>query len=254
MTTRETPWPEGTPCWVDLAVDDFDKARTFYSELLGWEVPDGLADFGGYSTATKDGRTVAGLMPKMDPQQPGAWTTYLATDDIGIAVAKVRDAGGQVIAEPMAVADLGHMAVAVDVGGAFFGLWQAGLHTGFQLANEPGAVIWTENYSRSLRDNLAFYASVAGWEYDDMSGEGYQYAAFKVDDHLAGGIGQQGDDTPADVPPGWSVYFDVADTDLAVETVRRLGGAVLREPWDTEFGRMASVTDDQGAAFMLMAG
>lgn len=30
MTTRDSNWPEGTPCWVDLGVDDFDKAKAFY--------------------------------------------------------------------------------------------------------------------------------------------------------------------------------------------------------------------------------
>lgn len=30
MTTRNSNWPEGTPCWVDLGVDDFDKAKAFY--------------------------------------------------------------------------------------------------------------------------------------------------------------------------------------------------------------------------------
>jgi predicted enzyme related to lactoylglutathione lyase len=41
MTHRDTSWPEGTPCWVDLGVDDFDKGRQFYSRLLGWEIERG---------------------------------------------------------------------------------------------------------------------------------------------------------------------------------------------------------------------
>jgi predicted enzyme related to lactoylglutathione lyase len=32
-----------------------------------------------------------------------------------------------------------------------------------------------------------------------------------------------------------------------------MGGSVDRPAWDTEFGRMAAVADDQGAHFMLMA-
>jgi uncharacterized protein len=252
MSRRDTRWPEGTPCWVDLAVDDFEKARTFYSGLFGWEVPTGLPEFGGYSTATKDGATVAGLMPKMEASQPSAWTTYLATDDLDATMSKVRDNGGQVVADAMDVADMGRMALAVDPGGAFVGFWQGGEHTGFQLANEPGSVTWNENFSRSWTDNKAFYTAVSGWDYDDMSGDGFEYAVFKVSDRPAGGIGPMGEDMPAELPGLWNVYFNVADTDAAVESVKRLGGSVVREASDTPFGRMAAVSDDQGVTFMLI--
>lgn len=253
MSTRDTPWPEGTPCWVDLAADDFGKAQTFYSGLFGWDVSAGLSEFGGYSTATKEGKSVAGLMPKMDPSQPSVWTTYLATDDLDATISKVRDSGGQVVAEAMDVSDMGRMALAVDPGGALAGYWQAGTHTGFQLANEPGAVTWNENFSRDWTANKTFYTAVVGWQYDDMSAEGFEYATFKVTDRAAGGIGQIGDEVPAEMPALWSVYFSVADTDAAVEATKRLGGSVEREPWDTPFGRMAMVADDQGARFNLMA-
>jgi predicted enzyme related to lactoylglutathione lyase len=247
---RETPWPEGTPCWVDLMADDFAKAQAFYGELFGWEVPIGLPDFGGYSTATKDGHTVAGLMPKMDPRQPTGWTTYLASDDLDATMAKVSENGGQVMAPAMDVADMGRMGVAVDAGGTVVGFWQAGRHTGFELANEPGGVVWNENFSADWEANKRFYAAVAGWEYDDMSAEGLSYATFKVGKEPAGGIGKLTDGGA----PGWSVYFMVEDADAAVATVQRLGGTVSGEPRDTEFGRMVGVRDDQGAAFLLMGG
>jgi predicted enzyme related to lactoylglutathione lyase len=48
------------------------------------------------------------------------------------------------------------------------------------------------------------------------------------------------------------VYFAVGDTDAAVATVTGAGGAVTREPWDSPYGRMAVVSDDQGAGFSLM--
>ena len=36
MTTRDTPFAPGTPCWVDLLSSDVDKAKIFYGELFGW--------------------------------------------------------------------------------------------------------------------------------------------------------------------------------------------------------------------------
>lgn len=253
MTTRDTNWPEGTPCWVDLGADDFEKAKAFYSALFGWQIDPGPAEFGGYSICLKDGQRVAGLAPKMDPSQPTVWTTYLASDNLDATVAKVREAGGQVVAEPMDVGDMGRMALAVDPAGAFVGFWQGMVHTGFTLANEPGSVTWNENFSRAWKDNQAFYTAVVGWKYDDMSQDGFEYATFRVGDTPAGGIGQISADMTAEMPPHWSVYFRVADTDSAFAEVKRLGGTGMRDPWDTPFGRMAVVADDQGAPFMLMA-
>lgn len=253
MTTRDTAWPEGTPAWIDLAVDDFAKAQAFYSNLFGWDVPEGSEEFGGYSTCTQDGRPVAGLAPKMEPEQPSVWTTYLAVDDVDSVVAKVGENGGQVIAEPLTVGDFGRMAIVMDPAGAVAGFWQSGTHTGAQVTDEPGSLVWTENLSRGWKQNRDFYHAIFGWEYDDMSAEGFEYATFKVGGEMAGGIGQMGEDWPSDVPPHWNNYFKVADIDRAVADVKRLGGQVERGPWDTPFGRMAAVADNQGAHFMLMA-
>lgn len=252
MTTRDTNWPPGTPCWVDLGVDDFARAQAFYSALFGWEIEPGPQEYGGYSTCTKGGRAVAGIAPKMSPDQPSVWTTYLATDDLDGTVERVREQGGQVVSEPMDVGAMGRMALAVDPGGAFVGFWQGGSHTGFGLADEPGSVTWCENMTRAFADNQAFYRGVVGWDYDDMSGSGFVYATFKVGDQVAGGIGGMGEEW-GEMPPAWVTYFKVQDADEAVTAVERLGGSVKAPPWDTEFGRMAAVTDDQGAPFMLMA-
>lgn len=255
MTTRDTPWPAGTPCWVDLAVDDFGKAQAFYGGLFGWDVPTGEEEFGGYSTCTLDGRNVAGIAPKMMPEQPTVWTTYLATDDVAATLVTARESGGQVVAETMQIADMGAMGVAMDPGGAHVGFWQSGSHHGFALTNEPGSVTWTENFSTDWEANKRFYAALFGYEYGDMSGEGFQYATFKVDGDDVGGIGplSGGMPLPEGTPPFWNLYFKVADTDAGCAEVQRLGGRVYHDPWDTPFGRMASVADDQGAPFMLMA-
>lgn len=44
----------------------------------------------------------------------------------------------------------------------------------------------------------------------------------------------------------------VADTDATVAVVTRLGGAVTTGPYDTEYGRMATLTDPWGATFAIM--
>ena len=36
MPTRDTPWPDGTPCWVDYGAADIETTKRFYADLLGW--------------------------------------------------------------------------------------------------------------------------------------------------------------------------------------------------------------------------
>lgn len=253
MVMRDTPWPPGTPCWVDLGCDDVPAAKTFYAGLFGWQVNEGPPEAGGYIVCELGGRPAAGIGPKMGPSEvPNAWTTYLATQDADVTGAKIKASGGQLMAEPFDVLDVGKMAVGVDPGGAVFGIWQARSHTGFGLANEPGSVCWNENMSSSFEANKAFYSAVFGYQYDDM-GDGFRYATFKTTGDVMGGIGQLDTQAQAGLPSHWLTYFGVADTDAAITTLTGLGGAVIRPAWDTPFGRMAIVRDSQAAAFALIS-
>jgi predicted enzyme related to lactoylglutathione lyase len=253
MVTRDTAWLPGTPCWVDLSVDSVEQASAFYAGLFGWKVdvnPD--PEFGGHGNFTLDGKDVAGVSPKMDAAQPTFWATYLASDDVDATAGKITAAGGQIIAPAMDIGEFGRMIVAADPAGAMFGVWQAGQHIGFSRANEPGSVSWNENMSRDFEGNKKFYTEVFGYEYGDMSADGFSYATLDLGDKQVGGIGGMTDDMPAEMPSSWTVYFAVEDTDVSVAKLAELGGAVVREPWDSPYGRMAIVTDDQGAAFAII--
>lgn len=252
MVTRETAWPAGTPCWSDLGVDSVDKAAAFYGALFGWEIERGGEEVGGYSMAKVDGKNVVGLGAKQSPEQPSSWTTYLATDDLEETVAKIKGAGGQVLMDAMDVMDVGRMAIAADAGGAVFGLWQAKAHIGAQVANEPGSVTWNENMSRDFEGNKKFYAALFGYEFGDMSNDEFSYATLDLGGSTVGGIGALSADTPADVPANWTTYFCVRDTDATIKKVEELGGNVVAPAFDSPYGRMAIVSDDQGAVFAVI--
>jgi uncharacterized protein len=249
MVTRDTAWAAGTPCWVDLGADDLTRARAFYSGLFGWQIPEGPPEAGGYSMCELDGQMVAGIGPKMGPPEtPVAWTTYLATDNADATAEKITAAGGRLISEPFDVMDAGRMAVAADPGGAVFGIWQSGRHTGFQRANEPGSLIWSENLSPDYDGNKAFYQAVFGFTYGDIPGD-FRYATLDLPGGMVGGIGEG----QAGQPAHWGAYFAVADTDAAASRTASMGGRVISPPTDTPYGRMATLSDDQGAVFSVMS-
>jgi predicted enzyme related to lactoylglutathione lyase len=254
VVTRDTPWPAGTPCWVDLGVSDIPKAIAFYTAQFGWDIQEGPPEAGGYALAHLEGRTVAGIGPKMgSPEAPSAWTTYVATDDADKTALRAKGAGGQLLMEPMDVMESGRMAVIMDTTGAAFGIWQARAHTGAGIANVPGALSWNEHMSRDFEGAKAFYAAVFGYEFGDMSSDGFSYATLLLDGHEVGGIGEYPADVPASIPAAWTTYFATADTDAAVAQAKKGGGTVVRPPEDSPYGRLATVTDNQGAMFSLLS-
>ncbi len=248
MPTRSTPWPDGTPCWVDIGVPDIGAAREFYGTLLGWEYTGGDPEFGGYLTATKNGENAAGMGPQQDPDDPPRWTTYFATEDAAAVAAKIREAGGTVIVEPMEVGPMGTMVIALDPQGNPFGLWQSGMHTGARIVNEPGSLTWNEAMTADSAAAREFYAAVFGFTFDEMGGADMDYTTFRLSENPLGGLGG----SQPGMPTGWLTCFAVASADDAVGTVEARGGKVLMAPMDTPFGRFAIVADPWGAPFEVM--
>ena len=48
MTTRDTPWPDGAPCWADLGAPDIAKARESTVDVFSWTIEPGGPETGGY--------------------------------------------------------------------------------------------------------------------------------------------------------------------------------------------------------------
>lgn len=247
MPTRDTPWPAGTPCWVDYGAPDMEAAKRFYTAILGWDYDAGAPEFGGYTTCLAKGLPAAGMGPQMDPSEAPSWTTYFSTEDAEATVARITEAGGTVVVPPMEVGPMGTMVIALDPEGSLFGLWQSGEHTGERIFNEPGSVVWNEAAVEDPAAAQDFYAAVFGFTFTEVDG-GEGYRTFATDEHPLGGLGGQ---TPG-APSGWSTCFAVSSTDEAVEAVEKNGGKVTMPAEDTPFGRFAVVQDPWGAAFSVM--
>ncbi|KPM55902.1 glyoxalase [Frankia sp. CcI49] len=254
MPANDTTLP-GAPCWIDLMTSDVEGARAFYAELFGWVPAEPSEEFGGYFMFfSKDGKMIAGGMPKQEAELPDVWTTYLMVADAEKTVAAASAHGGTVLVPPMPVADLGTMAVVTDPAGAVIGLWQQGSHRGFQLLAEPGAPGWFELMSRDFAASVPFYQEVFGWKTKIMGDtDDFRYLV-QVDDagEQYAGIMDASRFLPEGVPSHWGVYIAVEDTDAAVALAEKLGGTIAQPPIDTPYGRLAIAADPFGAAFKLV--
>lgn len=254
MAVRETPWPEGTPSWADLAVDDIAGAQAYYAALFGWTYTSAGEQAGGYQLALVDGKVVAGLGPKQDAHQPTVWTAYLAVDDADETSGRIASAGGTVIAPPFDVMDAGRMAVAADSVGATIGIWQARASIGAERTNEPGALCWNELHTRDYERAREFYAQVFGFDYTDLPGDDFTYSMFKrvSDGQDVGGI-HHDTTLPPDASSYWLSWFAVADTDATAATAAGLGSTLVMPAADSPFGRMAVVQAATGEVFGIIA-
>ena len=112
--------------WCDLMSDDIDKARDFYTGVLGWNTEVVDVGQGPYTVFKAGDQPVAGLMAK-PPEGPAAcaptaWTSYVTVDDVDACMAKVAGAGGLVLAGPMDIPAVGRMAIIQDPAGGVIGI------------------------------------------------------------------------------------------------------------------------------------
>lgn len=248
-----TPIPAGAPAWIDLASSDPDASREFYGSLFGWTFESAPEEFGGYISAYKDGRQVAGIMQAQDGGVADAWSVYLAVDDAAATNEAVTESGGTVALEPMPVGDLGTMGFVVDPSGGFVGEWQFGTHRGFGVVGVPGAPSWFELHSRDYAAALAFYQSAFGWTTESVGDtDEFRYSVLTIDGLQRAGLMDAKNMLPEGVPSHWVVYFGAENTDLTLTNLVDLGGRVVRAPEDTPYGRLSTVTDSTGSIFNLL--
>ena len=251
---ERTSYTQGTPNWVDLPTSDQAAAKAFYAGLFGWTYDDQPMGEGQvYSMAMLGGHQVAAISPQPAEMAaagaPPMWNTYLAVDSVDEATAKVEAAGGKVAMAPFDVMDAGRMSFVMDPSGAPVALWQANQHIGATLVNEPGTLNWNELVT-SDRGVIRFYADVTGLTAENMDmGEGQPYTVFKSGDAMVGG--STAPQMPG-VPSHWHVYFGTADADATAAKAAELGGSVIVPPFDTPVGRIAVLSDPQGAMFSVI--
>jgi len=111
----------GAMAWNDLLTSDVEAAREFYMALFGWKVDPVPESDGRYWVIKGPDGFNGGMMPLPAEGIPPFWQPYFAVESLDVAQARVRELGGRVLMEPMAVPSGAFVAV-LDPDGAGFSL------------------------------------------------------------------------------------------------------------------------------------
>ena len=117
--------------------------------------------------------------------------------------------------------------------------------------------IWYELMTSDPAGAAAFYGAVVGWNipsHGEATAGGVDYRMImRSDGGNAGGVlALNADMLAGGARPCWLGYLEVADVDAAIIAIKADGGAVQMPATDLPVGRIAMVSDPQGAPFYIM--
>jgi predicted enzyme related to lactoylglutathione lyase len=248
-------FPYGSPCWVDLLVSDVARAKSFYSDLFGWTWLAGDPATGGYTMALLAGQPVAGLSRKpADAPIPSQWTTYLRIGDIEVAGEAIRAHGGRVLGRPVSLGALARTQIAVDPGGAYFGIWEPGDLPGSGVLDEPGSLTWNELLTRDYDRVQYFQSRVFGHEFtDETEAGGPRWStAHTGDGNPAYGLAEIDGDWPREIPAHWVTSFATHHVVPSLARALELGATLIQGPFDGPYGVGALLAGPEGEVFSIL--
>ena len=261
----------GVPCWIDTTQPDPDAAAEFYGGLFGWELEDTMpaGSPGKYFIGRLSGGDVAAISaPPEGAPAAAVWNTYIWVESADETAAKVREAGGQVLAEPFDIFDFGPDGGVRRSRGRRVRRLAAGpapRRGGRQRAGQPqlqrpphprpggregvlrrgvrlgGCSRWACGRCPRYGDHLEALNPGTRARTAEIGGP----ARFE---EVVAAVTVIPDDQP-DTPAHWDVTFAVADADAIAERAAELGGTVLVPPFDAPWIRGTVIRDPQGATF-----
>jgi uncharacterized protein len=129
------------------------------------------------------------------------------------------------------------------------------------MSNQHGDFIWYELLTKDADAAGEFYGAVIGWTSTNSGQPGMDYRFFSSGDGsdpkdgVGGYMAITQEMAAGGARPAWVGYIAVDDVDASIANIASAGGNLLMPAMDLEsVGRMAMVTDPQGAPFYIMKG
>ena len=126
--TKNGPPQVGDMTWAELHTSDWESAWAFYAELLGWKEIQRAEmgpEIGTYLMFTSEGmQGPMGGMSNSAKKMGGSpnWLYYFHVGDMGAALKRIADGGGEVLSGPMKVPGGDRVAHCLDPQGAAFAI------------------------------------------------------------------------------------------------------------------------------------
>lgn len=114
----------GSFCWNELATTDREKAKTFYTQLFGWDSQTSEMTNITYTVFLLDEKPIAGMLQITEEMgdMPPHWLPYFAVADCDQSSANAQELGGKVMAPPTDIPGTGRFSVLLDSQGAAFAI------------------------------------------------------------------------------------------------------------------------------------
>jgi uncharacterized protein len=234
----------GTFIWHENQSTDVEKAKSFYTELLGWQTEawSGEMEY----TIIKVGDRGHGGFIAAQGGAPSHWNGSVFVEDADETVRRAEAAGGRILFGPESMPEVGRFAVIADPQGA--------VTTAFAPQGDgelgEGVFVWDELHTSDPAAAKSFYGEVYGWTPDDQDMGGVTYTIFKRGDVQVAGCFPLMEGEPG---PHWLVYIGTDDVDATTARAKELGGTVIVQPEDipNNIGRFSVLQDPAGAVFGL---
>ena len=105
----------GAFSWMQLQTGEAEKAKQFYTSVLGWTSEDMSMGDMNYTVLINGETRIGGILPV--PTDTPAWLGYVTVDDVDARTEKAKAAGATILQEPNTVPGVGRMATIADPAG-----------------------------------------------------------------------------------------------------------------------------------------
>jgi uncharacterized protein len=246
---------DGHFVWHEHLTKDPKAAMDFYSDVVGWKTQP-FPENPEYTMWIGSQGPLGGVMKlpadaaKMNA--PPCWMGDVQVADVDATVALTKKLGGKVHHEPSDIPTVGRFAVIEDPQGATIAVFKPNATMTLHDLSKDGEFCWNELVTSDTSAALAFYSQIFGWKVQkemDMGTIG-TYRIYGVGEKALGGFMTTPPGMP--MPPMWIYYAATNDLDAAIARATKKGGKVMNGPIEVPGGgRIAQLTDPQGAVFAL---
>lgn len=246
---------KGSFVWYEHLTRDPRAAIAFYTDVVGWKTQP-FGEGSGYEMWVGSQGPLGGVMKLPEDEVkhaiPPHWIANVHVDDVDASAALARKLGGTVHKDPADIPGVGRFAVIADPQGVPVSIFKP---EGAMELHDPakeGEFSWNELLTTDSDAAWRFYSQLFGWKIlQDMDmGPMGTYRIFGVGETRLGGMMTIPKGQPT--RPMWLFYAETKDLDGALKRATTKGAKVMNGPMDVPGGgRMAQLTDSQGAPFAL---